>query len=268
MCSSDLQLEFGDTITSLADRLQAEADKQRDLQRATTIQGQQLDQLRKVRTVADALYLLRQEQQERRRELNDTTTEARCELEREITQARKAWEREQAEFDAEIAKEAELEEAARQQEAATFDYGRSRQRQLEVDEFAKKQREQAADLAHLQREKDKDWTEREQFLSEHQTEWGENRTKVEGFEAELKAVSTAAKEKAIAEVNRDAKVKADLTEKSWEATQQTYEAEIATLQADIERQTNQVATIAARLQEATQQARQLATQAFSRPNGE
>ncbi|MEM6502274.1 MAG: hypothetical protein AAF685_10600 [Cyanobacteria bacterium P01_C01_bin.89] len=69
---ADLQLEFGDTVTSLADRLQAEADKQRDLQRATVIQAQQLEELRKVRTVADALYLLRQEQQERRRELNDT----------------------------------------------------------------------------------------------------------------------------------------------------------------------------------------------------
>ncbi|MEM9772222.1 MAG: hypothetical protein AAF889_11615 [Cyanobacteria bacterium P01_D01_bin.73] len=264
---ADLQLEFGDTVTSLADRLQAEADKQRDLQRATVIQAQQLEELRKVRTVADALYLLRQEQQERRRELNDTVSEARRSLELEMTQKRKAWEREQTDFDGRVAKESERGTATRQQEVANFDYERSRQRQIAADKFAQAQRDQTADLAKLQREKGKDWAEREQFLTDHQTEWDENREKAAGFEDELKAAFNKARDEAIAEVNRDAKVKADLVEKTWEAAQQTFEVEISTLQTDIERQTAQITAITNRLQEATQQARQLATQAFAKQGG-
>lgn len=261
---ADLQLEFAEAVMGLGDRLQSEADKQRDLQRATAIQTHQLSELRKVRTVADALYLLRQEQEEKRRELNDTHEEARRSLEQEMTQARKAWEREQAEFEVRIEKETERRVAAQEQEVADFDYRRSRQRQVEADDFAQMERDQAADLANVEREKEKDWAMRERFLSEHQEEWDKNRKKAEGFEEALKAAFKKAKEDAIAEVNRDAKVTADLAEKAWEASQQTFEMEIATLRADIERKSAQVTAITARLQEATQQARQLAAQAFAK----
>lgn len=181
-----------------------------------------------------------------------------------MTQKRKAWEREQTDFDGRVAKELERGTTAQQQEVANFDYERSRQRQIAADKFAQAQRDQTADLATMQRAKDKDWAEREQFLSDHQTEWDENREKAASFEEELKAAFNKARDEAIAEVNRDAKVKADLVEKTWEAAQQTFEVEISTLQTDIERQTAQITAITNRLQEATQQARQLATQAFAK----
>ncbi|MEM6502275.1 MAG: hypothetical protein AAF685_10605 [Cyanobacteria bacterium P01_C01_bin.89] len=191
-------------------------------------------------------------------------SEARRSLELEMTQKRKAWEREQTDFDGRVAKELERGTTAQQQEVANFDYERSRQRQIAADKFAQAQRDQTADLATMQRAKDKDWAEREQFLSDHQTEWDENREKAASFEEELKAAFNKARDEAIAEVNRDAKVKADLVEKTWEAAQQTFEVEISTLQTDIERQTAQITAITNRLQEATQQARQLATQAFAK----
>jgi hypothetical protein len=118
-------------------------------------------------------------------------------------------------------------------------------------------------LQQSTREKEKNWTQREKVLSDNQAEFEENQRKAAGFEEELKQAYVKAKEEAIQEVSREAKVKADLVEKEWEGTKQGYELKAQSLQQTIERQTEQIAEISAQLQATMKQAQDLAMKAFA-----
>jgi hypothetical protein len=113
------------------------------------------------------------------------------------------------------------------------------------------------------REKEKNWVEREKVLSDNRAEFEANQKKAAGFEEELKQAYIKAKEEAIQEVAREAKVKADLVEKEWEGTKQGYELKVQSLQQTIERQTEQIAEISAQLQATMKQAQDLAMKAFA-----
>ena len=113
------------------------------------------------------------------------------------------------------------------------------------------------------REKEKNWVEREKVLSDNQAEFEENQRKAAGFEEELKQAYVKAKEEAIQEVSREAKVKADLVDKEWEGSKQGYELKVQSLQQTIGRQTEQIAEISAQLQATMKQAQDLAMKAFA-----
>jgi hypothetical protein len=263
---ASLQLDFGSIINELSQRLASESEKLDKLKRAITVEKDNLEQLRKVRLVADALYILRQEHQEKIKSLNDETTRQREALEKEITQTRKAWQKEQEDLETRISEEAEIIAKQREQEAADYQYQTARSRQIETDEYEEYKREQERTLQEMNQQKEKGWQEREQYLTAHREEFAANQKKIEGFEEALKKAYTDAKVEAIKEAEREAKVKSDLFEKEWEATKQGFDLKIQSLEALIERQATQIAEITTQLQAATNQAQQLAMRAFQSSN--
>ena len=70
------------------------------------------------------------------------------------------------------------------------------------------------------------------------------------------------------EVERDGKVKADLFEKEWEAEKQGYEMTIQSLEAKIQRQSEEISELMSQLQAATTQAQNLAMRAFNTTNNQ
>jgi DNA repair exonuclease SbcCD ATPase subunit len=259
---ASLQLDFGSIIADLSQRLSAESSKLEELKRAIAVETENLEQLRKIRLVADALYILRQEHQEKMQALTDDTTRQQEAIEKDMTQTRKAWEKEQAEFETKVAEETELLTKQREQEAADYQYEIERERKIEMDEYEEEKRLQERTLQETNQEKEKVWVEREKFLADNREEFEANQKKIEGFEEELKKAYIKAKEDAIKDADREAKIKSDLLEKEWESTQQGHELKITSLEAVIERQTAQIAELTAQLQAATNQAQQLAMRAF------
>ena len=71
-----------------------------------------------------------------------------------------------------------------------------------------------------------------------------------------------AREEAIKETSQKAKVEADLFEKDWESTKQSYEAKIQSLEQTIQKQFEQIEGISAQLKTALKQAQDLAMRAF------
>lgn len=259
---ASLQLDFGSAIVELSERLSAESDKLEELKRAIAVESQNLEQLRKVRLVADSLYILRQEHQEKVTALTEDSARQREAIEKEKAQLQKAWEKEAAEFTAKVAEEAELLAKQREQEAADYQYEIERERKIEMDEYEEEKRVQERNLQETEREKEKGWAERDKFLADNRAEFEANQKKVEGFEEELKKAYIKAKEDAIKDADREAKVKSDLFEKEWEAAKQGYELKVASLESAIERQIAQISELTERLQAATNQAQQLAMRAF------
>ncbi|MEA5417700.1 hypothetical protein VB712_00595 [Spirulina sp. CCNP1310] len=257
-----LQLNFGSAITELAQRLARESGKLDELKRAILVEQDNLQQLRQVRIVADALYILRQEHQSQLRTLTEEAQTQREALAKEISQTRKLWEKEQAEFTLRVEEEAAQIVKDREQSQEDYTYQIQQQRKIELDEYEQARRLQERMLQELSREKDKDWQEREQVLTANQAEFVANEAKIAGFEEALKQAYNDAKGEAIKKAEREAKVKSDLLEKEWESEKQGYEFKITAIEATIQRQLEQIAELTTQLQTATTQAQTLAMRAF------
>ncbi len=257
-----LQLNFGSAITELAQRLGRESGKLDELKRAILVEQENLQQLRQVRIVADALYILRQEHQGQLRILTEEAQTQREALAKEISQTRKLWEKEQAEFTLRIEEEAAQIVKDREQSQADYTYQIQQQRKIELDEYEQARRLQERMLQALSREKEKDWQERGQVLTANQAEFAANEAKIAGFEEALKQAYNDAKGEAIKKAEREAKVKSDLLEKEWEAEKQGYELKLTAIEATIQRQLEQIAELTTQLQTATTQAQTLAMRAF------
>ena len=219
--------------------------------------------MQQIRVVADAFHILTQEHQEKLTVLEQNATNQREIIEKDTTQKRKIWGKEQQEFDAAVQEKTAFTIKQRQGEAADYQYDLQRERKIETDAYEETKRTSERELQESTREKDKNWAEREKLLSDNQAEFEKNQTKVAGFEEELKQAYTKAKEEAIQEVSREAKVKADLVDKEWEGSKQGYELKVQSLQQTISLQTEQIAEISAQLQATMKQAQDLAMKAFA-----
>lgn len=262
---ASLQLDFGTIVNQLADKLTGESSKLEELKRGILVETEHLEQLRKVRLVADALYILRQEHQERLKNLRNHAAKQREELEKIMEQTRKMWLKEQEDFNAKILEEAQLLTKRRELEEADFNYTKQKLRQREMDEFLERKRLQEREIIDNNEQKEKNWAEREKYLADNQAEFQANQTKITTFEETLKKAYNDAKGEAIKDADREAKVKSDLFEKEWESTKQGFELKIQSLDAVIQRQTAQIAELTAQLQAVTTQAQNLAMRAFQ-PN--
>ncbi len=260
-----LQLNFSRAIADLSDALSAEADKLTDLKRAIAIATDQLEQLRRIRIVADASYIRRQEHQERLQVLAADNRAQQEILNKEQAQTRKQWAQEQADFEARSTDAAALTAQAREQEEADYAYQTERDRAIAANDYADRERHQSRELQQTGAAKERDWAEREQVLAAGAAKFQAQQEQIASFEAELQQAYSKAKGDAIAEANREAKVKTDLLEKEWEAAQQGYDLQIADREAAIARQREQIADLTAQLQAATNQAQSLAMRAFQPP---
>ncbi len=263
---ADLQLDFGGIVNQLLENLHQESAKLDELKLAIEIENQHLQELQKIRVVADALHILTQEHQEKLRFLEHNFSEHQENLTKDMTTKRKAWQKEQQEYEVVVEEQNQLLIKQREQETADYLYELEHQRKIERDEYEEMKRKLERELQELNQEKEKQWQERESYLAENQAEFEENRQKVDGFEEELKKAYVKAKEEAIQEANREAKVKADLFAKEWEGMKNGYELKIQSLTETIQRQTEQISDISTQLEAGMKQAQDLAMRAFASSN--
>lgn len=259
---ADLQLEFGNIVNGISEKLSTEASKLDELKRAIDIETQQLQELQQIRVVADALHLLTQEHQENLKALEQNLTNQREAIEKDSAQNHKLWETEQEEFESAVHEYNELLTKERQRQEADYQYELERKRKVEVDEYEELKRNQERELQEKNQEKEKNWAEREKILADNQPKFEEYQTKVEGFPRELDEAVKKAREEAIKDIHQDAKVRAELLEKEWESTKQGYEFKVQSLEQTIQKQIEQIENLSSQLQETMKQAQTLAMKAF------
>jgi DNA repair exonuclease SbcCD ATPase subunit len=259
---ADLQLEFGTIVNGLSEKLTKEAGKLDELNRAISVETQHLQELQQVRIVADALHLLTQEHQENLKTLEQNSANQRETIEKDMAEKRKLWEKEQQDFENNVRERNELLVKERQLKEADYQYELERKRKVETDEYEELKRSQERELLEANREKDKQWTERERILTERQPLLEEYQQKVDKFPTELDEAVKKAREEAIKEIHQDAKVKAELVKKEWESTKQGYEFKIQSLEQTIQKQIEQIEHLSTQLQETMKQAQSLAMKAF------
>ncbi|MEA5574252.1 hypothetical protein [Calothrix sp. UHCC 0171] len=259
---ADLQLEFGSIVNSLSEKLAKENSKLDELNRAIEVETVYLQELQKIRIVADTIDVLTQEHQEKLKNLEQDTGSKREILEKEILQTRKDWQKEQIRFDEALQADNELQMKQRQQENEEYAYQLENTRKINSDAYEAKKRNLERDLQENAQEKEKNWAEREKVLKANQPLFAEYQKKVAAFPAELEEVVKKAREEAIKETTQKAKIEADLFDKEWEANKQSYELKIKSLEETIQKQTEQIESITVQLQATLKQAQDLAMRAF------
>lgn len=260
---ADLQLEFGSIVTGLSGKLATETSKLDELKRAIEIEKQNLQEFQQIRIVADALHILNQEHQAKLKALEQEAAAQREAIEKDKAEKKKAWQKEGEEHEISVQEQNELLIKERRQEAEDYQYRVERTRKIEADEYEDRARKQERELQATEQANQKQWAEREKVLAATQTLFEEYQQKVAAMPEELKKAEDEARKKAIEEVNRDAKVKADLSKKEWEKTEQGYQLKIQSLEETIQRQSEQISDISAQLQATMKQAQDLAMRAFA-----
>ncbi|MGB3655452.1 MAG: hypothetical protein WBA41_30175, partial [Rivularia sp. (in: cyanobacteria)] len=174
----------------------------------------------------------------------------------------KEWEKEQAKFA--LSEEAynELLAKNREKEAEEYQYKLEDSRKINQDSYQETKRQLERELQQATREKEKDWVERERINQQRQRLLEEYQQKVATFPAELDTAVKKYREDAIKDTSGKAKVEADLFEKEWEGSKQSYDLKIQSLEQTIERQNAQIESISNQLQATLKQAQDLAMKAF------
>ncbi|MBP0030689.1 hypothetical protein [Roseofilum sp. Guam] len=258
-----LHLDLGNTIEQLTEKLSTETDKLKEINQAIAVKQEQLQDLKNVRIVADALHLLTQEHNAKLNTFEAQITSQQEALQKQQESVRKFWSKEQQEYEGVLSEKTEQINRDRQHEETDFQYELERLRQMESDDYEERKRQLEHELRQRQQQLDKDWQQREKVLNDQEAEYTESCQTIAGYEEELKQAYTTAKEEAIQEANREGKVKSDLLEKEWTGIQQGYELQVQSLETTIERQTEQITALSEQLQAAVNQAKELAMRAFS-----
>jgi hypothetical protein len=258
---ADSQLDFGNTIDLVTEKLTKELTKLTELQHAILVTTRQVEDLQNTRIAADALDILQQENQEKLKAFEEESAKTYQLLEIEINEKRLAWEKEQQEYDRLLAEKQATLEKDRKREEEDFKYEVERQRKVEANQYEERKRKLERDLAEKGKEKEKVWQEREKVLAENQTKYEEYKTKVATMPEELEKTVKKAREEPIKETHEAEQVKANLLEKEVVASAEVYELKIKSLEKTIEQQVSQLTQLTEQLQAGMKQAQELAMKA-------
>ncbi|TAE12936.1 MAG: hypothetical protein EAZ95_11830 [Bacteroidetes bacterium] len=254
---ANLQLDLGNSIESLATQLDNELQRLDDLRKSIEIQQNHYKQVLDTQVAADALYILNQEQiawlQTHEAEKKQIFTD----LEKQITQKRAEWEREQAEYALLQTEMLEALKTDRDKELALYKYELERLYRIEADQYEEKKKMAEREIAETDLLKNKDWQKREKALELQQAKLAEYKKRVEGYEEELKQATQKAREEAIKETSKEVKNRAELLEKEVEGKKQTYELQIVSLENTIAKNTEQIEKLTTELKEALAQVQSL-----------
>ena len=258
---ADSQLDFGNTIDSVTEKLTKELTKLTELQHAILVTTHQVEELQNIRVAADALDILQQENQEKLKDFEEESTKTYKLLETETNEKHLAWEKEQQEYERLLAEKQATLEKDRKREEEDYKYEVERQRKVEANQYEERKRKLERDLAEKGKEKDKVWQEREKVLAENQPKFEEYKAKVATMPDELEKAVKKAREEAIKETYEAEQVKANLLEKEVAASSEVYDLKIKSLEKTIEQQVSQLTQLTEKLKAGMKKAQELAMKA-------
>ena len=253
---------FGDAVSELSAKLLAEASTLAELHRHVETETQQLAALHGLQATDGMLEQLIQGYLDKSAAFEAEITQRQEAFTQEMTQKRAAWKKEQEDHARLIKERDELAKKTRQREAAEYEYALQRQRKLEQDAYIRTQEELKKTLEDFETGKKKEWAERERQLAEQEKEYADLQAKVEKFPKELDAAVKRAREEGLAFARRQAQKKADLRAKEADGEHRLYELKIQSMENVIQKQVQQITSIATQRDLAIKQTQDLAVKAI------
>lgn len=262
--AAGLQLDFSTSVETLAEQLQKELQKLDELQAAIKVESANLSACNSAKIAADALHILKKEQEQQKLLFEENSNLQLENLEKEIAETQKQWEKEETEFATAVEERKAKLEKQRTKELADYKYELERKYKIGEDDYKERKKLLLRDLDEQQQKKEKDWANREKELTANQTDFEKYKTKVDGFDKELEEETKKSKDKAIKEASRKAKVEMELYEKEVEGKRKIAELQVSELGDTIERQKERITELNAELKTALEQVKALSLKALEK----
>ncbi|NEQ98126.1 MAG: hypothetical protein F6K30_15645 [Cyanothece sp. SIO2G6] len=259
---SQLQSGFGGAVSDLSEKLVQEATQLEQIQATVTKEAEQLTTLHNLEFADTSLEELLQQYEENAKTFDTELAERQETVDQEITQAQKAWTKEQEEYYRTAEERNENQVKTQRRDTEEYNYVLTRDRKLSDETYAQQQQRLYQELEELRQIQAKQWAEREKAIAEQETEFTELKTKVEVQPEERKAAIKRAKEEGKGIANAQAKVKADLAAKEVQGQTRAYDLQIQSLQENIQTQDARLQTLSKQLDAALKQVQDLAVKAI------
>lgn len=262
--AAGLQLDFSTSVEGLAEQLQKELQKLDELRAAIRVESENLKACNNAKIAADALHILKKEQEQQKSLFEEDSNLKLENLEKTIAETKKTWAKETEEFQTIVAERKANLEKRRAKELADYKYDLERTYKIGEDDYKERKKLLLRDLAEKEQQKEKDWAKREKVLADNKTDFDKYKTKVDGFDKELEEETKKAKDKAIKEASRKAKVEMELYEKEIEGKRAIAELQISELGDTIERQREHIIQLNDELKTALEQVKALSLKALEK----
>jgi len=276
-----LKVSINKELTTLSDRLEAEAGKYENLKNAIEIKEAELNEIYGVEKATAELVIILEAQKsakdgfehemhEKRERLENELIEKKIKLENEIRETREQWEKEKETYQF-IEKETKnniVKERKRENEE--YEYQLKRRRQLEenklADELGKLEKELALkndEFDKKYQEKTIELNEREKDITAREIKINELQDKVNTFPTELDASVKSAVQDIKERLTADFKQKEELLKKGFEGEINVLSAKISAFETLVKEQTKQIEKLNLQQEKAYEKVQDIANKAVS-----
>ena len=259
---AELKLAMAKSLDSVEEQLIGEFKKLNNTRRAIDIEQKNLEDIHEIRAEADSLAALLLAQKEKKQAFEAEMEQKREVFEETMADAKLAWKKEQDELERDRKEREEGIKKTRQREEEEYAYNLQLERKKDQDAYAEKKTTQEKELEEQRLKLEKSWAERETALAAREQELASLRQQVDAFPQELQqAVATA--EQAITEkLEFKYSYEAQMLAKETEGEKKLSQQIIASLQAKIKEQDEQIRQLAQKANEAGLQVQNIAVKAI------
>ncbi len=251
-----LGLEVSKTLSDLSSKLTAENNLLTSLREAVSLEKQEIEKLHKMDVGATALDQLIAGYEQKKSALEAETASQRSEWSEE--QARRA--QEQKEHEENLKKQ-------RQREKEEYEYQKTGERKKEADAYEEGARLQERKNAEKQEVLEKGWQAREAALKASEEDFGRLRKEVADFPARLKQESERSAAEAVKALELRRQQELLVLQKDSEAERRLGELKVKSLEESVARQSREIESLGARLDEAKKQVQDIAVKAIEGASG-
>jgi hypothetical protein len=276
-----LKVSINKELTTLSDKLEAEAEKYENLKNAIEIKEAELNEIYGVEKATAELAIILEAQKtaktdfdnvmrEKREQLEDELLEKRRKLENEVKELKEQWEKEKITRQL-IEKETKNNiEKERKRENEEYEYQLKRRRQLEenrlADEIAKLEKElelRNEEFDRKYQEKTVELNKREKEVSEREVKMNELQDKVDAFPAKLDATVESAVQEIKERLTAEFAQKEELLKKGFEGEINVLAAKISAFETLVKEQTKQIEKLNLQQEKAYEKVQDIANKAVS-----
>lgn len=276
-----LKLSINKELTTLSQKIQAEAEQYTNLNLAIAIKQAELETLygiekeaAKLATILEAQQQTREkfatEMEEKRTLLSRELNEKQEKLENIIAETKKGWEREKIAYQEALTEEKEKNTKERIREQEEYDYQIKRSRELaqnrfndEMEQAEKELKEEQKVFAQFQEEKTTELNEREKQVADREQVMDELQGRVNAFPEELQKSIDAAVQAAEKHAKEYAGHKESILNKTFEGEKNVLQTKITALESLVHDQAKQIDKLIVQQEKAYQQVQDIASKAVA-----
>ena len=276
-----LKISINKELTTLSDKIEAEAEKYENLNQAIKLKQTELEEIYGIEKEAAKLAVILEAQnqtkedfekemaEKRERQENELTAKA-DQLENTIAETKTAWEKEKAEDLETFAEEKSKNEKEQIRENEEYEYQLKRTRELEQNKFADEKeqiereiKQKKDEFEQFRQTKSIELDEREKHVAERESIVDELREKVDSFPAQLeKTVNSAVKQSDNLLSDRFSQNEALLL-KGFEGEKNVFETRIISLESLVKDQAKQIDKLNTQQEKAYKQVQDIASKAVA-----